>query len=147
MPEFNVDAILDGTLDDLADLPEFKPYPAGSYIVGLSIKDKTAVKDRINGHPGFEFKLKMQEVLELNDKEATPPAVGDETSILYLLDNEIGQGNFKNIMKASAEHFGAKSNRELLADLQGATVMVITKQRANKDKTKMYDDIVEMKVV
>ena len=144
---FDVNAILDGTLDDLADLPEFKPFAPGSYIVSLSIKDKTAQKDRINGHPGFEFKLKVQEVLELNDKEGVPPAIGDETSILYLLDNDIGQGNFKNLMKVTAEHFGAKSNRELLADLQGATVMVITKQRANKDKTKMYDDIVEMKVV
>ena len=147
MSEFNVDAILDGTLDDLADLPEFKPFAPGSYIVVLSIKDKTAVKDRINGHPGFEFKLKVQEILELSDKDSTPPAIGDETSILYLLDNEIGQGNFKNVMKAAAEHFGAKSNRELLADLQGATVMVITKQRANKEKTKVYDDIVELKVV
>lgn len=147
MSEFNVDALLDGTLDDLADLPEFKPFAPGSYIVVLNIKDKTAVKDRINGHPGFEFTLKVQEVLELNDKDATPPAVGDSTSILYLLDNAIGQGNFKNLMKAVSEHFGPKSNRELLADLQGATVMVITKQRVSKDKTRVFDDIVELKVV
>ncbi len=145
---FDVDAILDGTLDDLADLPEFKPFPPGSHVVTLNIIDKTGKDNRVNGHPGFEFKLTAVETLELSKPQEDQPLVkGAGTSILYLLDNEIGQGQFKNIMKAAAEHFGAKSNRELLTDLQGATVMVVTKQRANKDKTKMYDDIVEMKVV
>ena len=31
MSEFNLDSLLDGTLDALADLPEFKPFPAGTY--------------------------------------------------------------------------------------------------------------------
>jgi len=143
---FDIDAMLDGTLDDLADLPEFKPYPAGTHAVVLTIVDKTAAKNRVNNHPGFEVKMKAVETLELADSNDVPLAPGAETSVLYLLDNPIGQGTFKKLLASAAEHFGAKSNRELIADLQGATVAVVTRQRQNKDKTQMYTDIVEMKV-
>jgi len=143
---FDIDAMLDGTLDDLADLPEFKPYPAGTHAVVLTIVDKTAPKNRVNNHPGFEVKMKAVETLELADSNDVPLTAGAETSVLYLLDNPIGQGSFKKLLASAAEHFGAKSNRELIADLQGATVAVVTRQRQNKDKTQTYTDIVEMKV-
>jgi len=143
---FDINAMLDGTLDDLADLPEFKPYPVGTHAVVLTIVDKTAPKDRVNNHPGFEFKMKAVETLELANSDDTPLVAGAETSVLYLLDNPIGQGSFKKLLASAAEHFGAKSNRELIADLQGATVAVVTRQRQNKEKTQTYTDIVEMKV-
>lgn len=143
---FDIDAMLDGTLDDLADLPEFKPYPAGTHAVILTIVDKTAAKSRVNNHPGFEVKMKAVETLELANPDDTPLVAGAETSVLYLLDNPIGQGSFKKLLASAAEHFGAKSNRELIADLQGATVAVVTRQRQNKEKTQTYTDIVEMKV-
>ena len=143
---FDIDAMLDGTLDDLADLPEFKPYPAGTHAVVLTIVDKTAAKNRVNNHPGFEVKMKAVETMELADSNETPLVAGAETSVLYLLDNPIGQGSFKKLLASAAEHFGAKSNRDLIADLQGATVAVVTRQRQNKDKTQTYTDIVEMKV-
>lgn len=143
---FDIDAMLDGTLDDLADLPEFKPYPVGTHAVVLTIVDKTAPKDRVNNHPGFEVKMKAVETLELANSDDTPLVAGAETSVLYLLDNPIGQGSFKKLLASAAEHFGAKSNRELIADLNGATVAVVTRQRQNKEKTQTYTDIVEMKV-
>lgn len=143
---FDIDAMLDGTLDDLADMPEFKPYPVGTHAVVLTIVDKTAPKDRVNNHPGFEVKMKAVETLELANSDDTPLVAGAETSVLYLLDNPIGQGSFKKLLASAAEHFGAKSNRELIADLQGATVAVVTRQRQNKEKTQTYTDIVEMKV-
>ncbi len=143
---FDVDAMLDGTLDDLADLPEFKPYPAGTHAVVLTIVDKTAPKNRVNNHPGFEVKMNAVETLELASSDDQPLVPGAETSVLYLLDNPIGQGSFKKLLASAAEHFGAKTNRELIADLQGATVAVVTRQRQNKDKTQTYTDIVEMKV-
>lgn len=143
---FDIDAMLDGTLDDLADMPEFKPYPVGTHAVVLTIVDKTAPKDRVNNHPGFEVKMKAVETLELANSDDTPLVAGAETSVLYVLDNPIGQGSFKKLLASAAEHFGAKSNRELIADLQGATVAVVTRQRQNKEKTQTYTDIVEMKV-
>jgi len=143
---FDINSLLDGTIDDLADLPEFKPFPAGTHVVTLKIIDKTAPKDRVNNHPGFEFKMKAVETLELASSDDTPLVAGAEAGVLYLLDNPIGQGSFKKLLASAAEHFGAKSNRELIADLDGATVVVVTRTRQNKDKTQTYTDIVEMKV-
>lgn len=147
MTEFNVDSLLDGTLDDLADMPEFKAWPAGTYRARLSLVDKTAPKNQVNKHPGFEIKLKMLECIELTNAEEAKPAENAETSILYLLDNEMGQGGFKKVLASAAEHFGAKSNRELIADLQNTEVLVITSSRQNKEKTQTYTGIVELKVL
>ena len=36
--EFNLDSLLDGTLDDLADLPEFRPFVPGTYRVNFNFK-------------------------------------------------------------------------------------------------------------
>lgn len=141
--EFNLDSLLDGTLDDLADLPEFRPFPPGTHRVNIKFEQKV-----VNKHPGFEMKMKAIETVELPAGSSEEPlAAGAETSVLFLLDNEIGQGQFKKIMVSLAAHYGAKSNRELIADGQGAECLVITKQRQNKDKTQTYTDIVELQVV
>lgn len=144
MADFDVNSLLDGTLDDLADVPEFKPYPAGSHVVIINWVDKTKKADWINGHPGYELKMKYQEPVELSDATQVPPEKNAETSVLYLLDNELGQGKFKQILAVASEKFGAMSNRELIAASQNATCVVVTKQRSNKDKTQTYTDIVEI---
>lgn len=139
----NIDSLLDGTLDDLADLPEFRPYPAGTHRVNIKFEQKV-----VNKHPGFEMKMKAIETIELPAGSSEEPlAAGAETSILFLLDNEIGQGQFKKVLMSLANHYGAKSNRELISDAQGAECLVVTKQRQNKDKTQTYTDIVELQVV
>lgn len=144
----NIDALLDGTLDDLADLPEFKPFPAGTHKCTLKLEVK-----KIKNDTAVEVGLTAIETVELADSSQTPLAAGDSTNVLYFLTHsnpkvaEIGQGQFKELMKSLAEHFGAKSNRELMADGNGAEVLVVTKQRANKEKTKMYTEIVATQVV
>lgn len=140
--EFNVDALLDGTLDDLKDLPEFKPYPAGTHRVNLSLQLK-----KIGTHPAVEAKLKAIETIELNSGSDAALEAGAETSVSFMLDNEYGQGGFKKIVAAMVEHFGPKSNREVIAETQNVEVLVITKQRQNKEKTQSYTDIVELQVV
>jgi len=145
--DFNVDAILDGTLDDLADMPEFRPYPAGTHRFHLTLVNKTAKKDWINGHPAVEAKMKLIETVELANPADAPLTAGAETSVLYMLDNELGQGSFKNLMKALVAHFGARSNRELMEECRNLECLGVTKLRANKDKTKEYTDLVEIQVV
>lgn len=138
MSDFNIDSILDGTLDDLADLPEFKPFPAGTHKAVLTMEQKV-----VNKHPAIEVKLKALETIELPaGSEAEPVSVGQEGTVLYMLDNELGQGKFKKLLKQLAEHYGeGKTNREIMAESQNAEVLVVTTLRANKDKTKMYMDI------
>jgi ribosomal protein L30E len=55
------------------------------------------------------------------------------------MTNEYGQGDFKKIMAALAERFGAKSNSALMEEGAGADVLVATNiQTDKKDKTKKY---------
>jgi hypothetical protein len=137
---FNLDTLLDGTLDDLADAPEFRPYPAGTHKVIL-----TLVQKPINNKPAFEANFKAVETIELaNPGEDTPLAPGAQASVAFILDNEYGQGGLKNVLKAAAEKFGAKSNRELIADIQNAEAAIVTSLRANKDKTAYYTNLIEI---
>ena len=97
MSEFNIDSLLDGTLDDLADAPEFKPFPAGTHKVTISI-----VQKKIGTHPAFEVAMKAVETIELSNSEETPLAAGATTSVAYMMDNDLGQGNFKKILASLA---------------------------------------------
>jgi hypothetical protein len=142
MSEFNIDSLLDGTLDDLADAPEFKPFPAGTHKVVIAI-----VQKKIGTHPAFELAMKAVETIELSNSEDTPLAAGATSSEAFMMDNEIGQGNFKKVLKSLADHFGAKSNRELIAEAQNLEVLVVTKVRQNKEKTQSYTSIVELQVI
>jgi len=144
MSEFNIDNILDGTLDDLADLPEFKPFPAGTHKAIMKMEQKV-----VNKHPSIEVSLKALETVELpSGSDAEPVSVGQEASVLYMLDNELGQGKFKKLLQMLATTYGAdKTNRQIMEESQGAEVLVVTTLRPNKDKTKMYMDIDAVQVV
>jgi hypothetical protein len=138
-----MDDILDGTLDDLADLPEFKPFPNGVHSCTVSFERK-----KVNEHPCVEVKLKMQETVELADPEKdTAPEKGSEASVLYMLDNEIGQGKFKELMGVFAAVNPEMKLGDLLKEHNNASVLVVTSQRGNKEKTKMYQDITSIQLI
>jgi hypothetical protein len=140
---FNIDSLLDGTLDDLADLPEFKAYPEGTHKVIISF----ALKE-INKSPAYELSMKALETLELSNPADAPLEQGASTSVAYMLNNELGQGKFKKILASLAAHYGAKTNRELIDDAQNAEAVIVTKQRKDKkDPTRVYTDIVELAIV
>ena len=138
MSDFNIDSILDGTLDDLADLPEFKPFPVGTHKAVLTMEQKV-----VNKHPAIEVKLKALETIELpSGSEAEPVSPGQEGTVLYMLDNELGQGKFKKLLKQLAETYGTdKTNRQIMEESRNAEVLVVTTLRSNKEKTKQYMDI------
>ena len=142
MSDITLDSMLDVSLDDIADLPEFLVLPAGAYRVTINFEAK-----KINEHPAVEAKIKVLEVLELSDPSATPPAAGAESSVAYMMDNEFGQGNFKKIVKPLCEHHGIGNIMQAVAASQGMEVMVVTKQRQNKDKTATYLDITALQVL
>lgn len=136
---FDIDAILDGTLDDLADIPEFKPYPPGSYLLDFSLEADKKVKSVFYG------RMKVKGVKELADTSMTPPEVGAETGTRFDLANEFGQGNLKKVFIAMTDKFGKKMNREYIEMLKNPVeVIAITDQRPNKDKTVWYTNLVEI---
>lgn len=140
--EFNVDALLDGTLDDLADLPAFEPYRAGTHVVQINIEGPI----KVNNHPSFKLKMKLIETKELADSNETAQAPGTEAEVLFPMDNEYGQGGFKKVLAGLNETFQKKSNREIIEAAQGAECLVITTVRGNKDKTAFYTAIKEIAV-
>lgn len=133
-------ALLDEDLDALADLPEFKPFPEGAHRVTVTIGTK-----EINKHPSFEVKLVAIETLELADSADQPLEKGAETSTMYMRDNEIGQGKFKDLMTPLGEHFGTRNIGKLIAAINGSEFLAITKKRADKEKEREYTDIVSLK--
>jgi hypothetical protein len=144
--QFDLNSLLDGTLDDIADLPSFKPWPTGAYKAVLTLTQK-----EISKHPAVEAKFKLIEILQLADAsevaEEDIPKVGDESSMAFMLDNEFGQGNFKKIMAASTEKFGTASNREHISNMQNAEVNVVLTVRPDKtDKEKFYQQLTEIAV-
>jgi hypothetical protein len=140
---FDLDSLLDGTLDDLADLPEFRPYVPGTHRVNFTIepdqKEKTV----------YFAKLSLLETMEQVNPDDKPLEVGCEAKIRYDLTNQYAQGNFKKLLTALAAHFGAKSNRELIAEASSPIeCLVVTKLVENKKKPgNFYTDVVELQVI
>lgn len=144
--EMNIDQLLDSTLDDLADLPEFKTFPAGAYngMVKLSVK-------KMGDNTGVEFHFTNQEVVELSDPTAEAPAAGATTSVGFLLNNEYGQGALKKVlesMKAGLNLPEGTSNREIIVLCQDINCMAVFGVRADKnDATKVYQQLKNVTVL
>lgn len=139
----SIDSILDATLDDLKDLPEFTPFHPGTHIVSLKW-DKKIVNDK----PCLELTLTMVETVELVDSTLPPNAAGSTTSTLYQLTNEISQGKLKEVMKVLATSTGLSVMSEIIAASNGLVVKAVTSVRADKtDPTKMYGDLKRIEIV
>lgn len=138
----NLDSLLDGTLDDLADLPEFKVFPAGAHRCTMKFERK-----EIGTHPAMELKLTLLETMELKEADEVAPNPGTESSVAFMLDNEFGVGNLKKILKPLAEHLGITKVSDIIAESAGLEVLVVTKIRQNKEKTQNYLDVVSLQVI
>lgn len=142
----NIDSLLDSTLDDLADLPEFKVFPAGAYNGQIEL----AVK-KMGDNMGIELKFTNQETVELSDPTQEAPAVGATTSVGFLLNNEFGQGALKKVLASLKEGLqipDGTSTREIMEASKGAVCMVVLTTRADKtDSTKVYQGLKNLAVL
>ena len=142
--QLSVDDILDQTLDDLADLPEWKPYPAGIHKVTMTFESGKSA----SGDPQIKAKLVAIETIELaNDKADTLLEKGAETQVLYTLNNEFGQGAFKKLLAIFKEHLGMPDgvkNGAIMKAAQGMECIVITTIQENKQKTQKFTKIQEV---
>lgn len=149
--QVDLDSLLDSTLDDLADMPEFKPFPAGAHRATIHMEVKL-----VNDIPSLDIKLTGIETVELANPEDTPLKEGDSTNQLIMLKkkdgtkNEFSEGKMKELLKPLASQFGTATNRETIEASNGAEVLVVTKLRKddrNKDDIKYYTEIVSWQVV
>lgn len=145
--EFDIDSLLDSKLDDLEDLPEFKPFPNGLHkcIHKMSFKkdDPTVVEGR----------LSLIEHMELSDPTQVLEK-GAECTQNYNLTNEFARGQLKAVLAGVQEHFGTTSLREAILAANNIEVAVITKQRKGKkqegqaeDERAVFTQVVKMEVI
>lgn len=153
----DIDSLLDGTLDDLADAPEFKPYPLGVHkvVINWETKQLDDNKDKSKKNTIVTLKMKALETIETPAGSEEVCSPGQEENIGFFLVHhsspkamENSQGAFKEIMKSLAAHYGAKSNRELMAESAGAEVLVTTGLRKDKtDASKKYTKLEKLMVI
>lgn len=146
----SIDSILDETLDDLADLPEFKVYPAGAHRVLATFEQK-----EINSKQAVDLSFKYVEALELAEPETEEnpaPKQGDACNTMFMLDNEYGVGNFKKCSKPFSEALNFATGREIIEGVKDVECVILTSVRtvANKqdpDDVKHYLNVKEIQVV
>lgn len=143
----SMDDLLDETLDDLADLPETRTFPAGAHRALVTVRRNTKKKG------GYIVEMKHQEVIELtnpNEPEDNLPKLGDKSTIFISTiskdgsKNEFGQGQLKIVLKPLA----ALSESNTIADIlevakDGVECVVIVGIRKSKDPA--YDDQQDIK--
>ena len=104
----NMDALLEGSLDDLADLPEFKPYPIGVHRAQIFLEPK-----KVNDKLAISVNFKYVSVVELADPLDKVPEVGAVANVLCQMDNEFGQGLFKKIRTVLQPVCGLRTARRI----------------------------------
>lgn len=136
------DTLLDDTLDDLADLPSQKPFPAGAHlaVVRLSKNDKKPGSYVAN----FKY-ISTEEYANPADADREDAPKADDEAAVFLhtrkkdgTPNTIGQGQLKVIAGPLGELFESKSLAEICEKSKpGVTVMIITKVKKGDGQ---YDD-------
>lgn len=125
--------LMDASIDDLQDLPAFEVPPKGHYKLAVSLERKV-----VNDKPCIEAKLVVREVLELADQNEKKPEVGAKFSQLFMMDNEYGQGGFKEFVKPIASGMGLVSPKvsQLIEVVQNIEITATVKHRVHKEDVK-----------
>ncbi len=139
------DSLLDKSIDDLADLPEFKVPDTGMYKLDVSCETK-----EINKKPAVTARFVVRELVELadstipEDQRAKP---GDSFDLMFLLKNDAGEdmeiswGRLKEFAQPFQKHFNEDHLGKLLkgplAQPVSITAKVVKKQR--KDDKEKFD--------
>lgn len=132
----DIESLLDAKLDDLADMPEFKPFPAGAHKATIKwdyseLKEKKIIK----------LSAIYVEPVELNDTDAIPPKAGDKSTVTFFLRkkdgtvNEFGEGQWKLMLEGLSVSFPGTA-KEIMDTSDGAEVLLITKIQQDKSDPK-----------
>ncbi len=128
--------LLDASLDDMADLPEWKIFPAGVYRVKPEVKQESK-KQKGESVTVITVTATLLEggIKEKNDPASADPAVGSQTNVRFTWENEYGQGGLKNLLKPISAATGVKKVGDLLQLLGTAdsVLLVMGVRKSSKD--------------
>ena len=140
-----LDSLLDMTLDDLADLPSFRPFHPGAHELLLTLEPK-----EVANKPCVEASFKLVATLELSEplpEGEEENKEGDTASCLFFLDNEVGQGKFKALAAVLGEALDTGSLAEIVEQTTDMAITAVTGiQVDKKDATKKYLNLLEVAV-
>lgn len=152
-PLDSLDDILDKSIDDLKDLPEFKSPHTGIYKLSMTAQGKMIAEK-----PAVEFNFLVKECVSLEDdtlEETERSKAGDKFGVAIFLRNEdgtvneIGEGRMKEMMAPLVKHFGAATVKACIREHLNAPVDVtckVTRKERKKDKGKFDAQISELVV-
>jgi hypothetical protein len=129
------DALMDASMDAIADLPPMGVPPTGNYTL-----DVTASREKSDkGGEYVRFTYEVVEVNEVkNEEEAADAAAGQKFSASFSpfkkdgTLNEIGMGFLKEALNPFRVHFGTSTTGETLAAIQGVRVVATLVRKADK---------------
>lgn len=137
-----INAYLNSSISDLAELPEFVPFPAGLHMCVMDYEVR-----KLGDDPAFCLKLTGQETVELSDPDNDKPIeAGHEVELSFNLNNEFGQGRLRQL----AEKFAIQQGLDpattpigvAMEPFKGATLGFLTTVRVDKkDPSKKYTQI------
>lgn len=126
-------SLLDGTIDDLADLEGFSPIPAGTHRCMMSF-----FVSEVGDSPVIWQKFTVIETIEMASISEEPPEAGKSAEVSYFLmkadgeKNIIGEGQLKAQLKIAQEAVGGSTMREIMDNAEGAEVIVTLGVRASR---------------
>lgn len=129
--------LLDATLDDLADLPEFVTPPPGAYALTF----KGYEQKKVNDNACVIVTFTVAETQELASADSTPVEPGTEFNQMYNMSNEYGQGGLKNLCKPLGEALGVSRLSEVLEGAKGMAISATIKNRKDKNSDRVYAQV------
>jgi len=134
---------LNGSLDDIEDLPAFAVFPSGAYVVHFP---EGLVKKKVNKKPAVELKCVCKEVKELSDPTSIEkaPKVNDQGGFLFMVDNETGRGFLKLVLNAYGAKLQTKDVAAITSAVKGTDALVIVKWSEDKSKGREYMNLVKI---
>lgn len=140
-------SILDGTLDELNDLPGFKVPPTGAYVVSIV---SNLIKKVGNHENTVEAKFKIIDIMEVSEQnvpEAEAPLPEDEFNVLFMTDNDTGEGFLKEYLKVLGPVVGSTKTREILEMSKGMKLMVVVSRKYNKETERHNVNLKKIEIV
>ena len=140
---------LDAGLDDWPDLPTFEAVVPGSYMIRF---DEDLAQKKMGDHNGVEVKMTIVEVNEVAPEfQEEIPVAGKVIQTAFMLDNAVGVGQLKEVLKVLLPAIGATKPSQIIAtenkpnpgmSIKGLVAMVVVTRRVDKkDADKKYNGI------
>lgn len=131
------------SLEDLADVPEYRVFPAGTHIVNTTFE----VKKSKSLKPMVVVKFTAVETQELVNEADTPLRQGESNLYYCMLDSEYGQADLRKIIGPIATATGVSGLADLIASVNeegGVNLLLTSYTKENKKEPGKVDLKIKM---